>query len=422
MLDLTECVATARAIATQQGRESDAPYMRRLLERLAKAWPYGSVTHTKLNVGRGGLRIPGQVPGRAPPTQAQKLHPELEQSLNKKPKDWNMERYFSKPITKALDCVTGLGLPPAVEHELSTFIKSEVDVAPNAIQLKKSLFQKLIGESYPSEVRSIVTNRAVQLMRSRLAKAGQPEVLQPEDLAQLIKSEPIPECEAFYTIPLEKASPGGPSYTSRKWVGGKWVYSYPSKGKKKPPKHMREAAREALTTIAPHKQTTEEEEQQALHRLTSLDAQMRKMKKAEARGGKYYRRVSSPDGKKHRYFYNKEDYDKHSGKHLDGTEAQDAYVGKAALAMVTKAGKNGVGVKDFAKLVARHGSKCVHKACAGMVKSGKAKYKGGKFYFTGEQELQKPEPNKPGPNKTQEQSGKEQEAEAKKSFTFVIPR
>lgn len=177
--------------------------------QLKKGWPHGAHEAWSLNNQQGSVRIPGQVPGRAPPTQAQKLHPELENSLNKKPGDWSIERFFGKPVINARVVVSGLGLPPTVEDALEGYVAAEVDKADNAVRLKQALYAKLLSESYPKEVRAIVTSRAVQLMQYQLRKAGRSEIYQPEDLAELQASqrERAPESAAL-TIPLRKAANG----------------------------------------------------------------------------------------------------------------------------------------------------------------------------------------------------------------------
>lgn len=101
-----------------------------------------------------------------------------------------------------------------------------------------------------------------------------------------------------------------------------------------------------------------------------------KLKKGEARGGHYHARVSKEG--KHRYYYDAEEYEKQHGEHSHGGDNQNAYLNKAALKCVEKAGGD-CGFDAFKGLVKRFGPKQVHDAVRSHVDSGKLSFKKGKF-------------------------------------------
>lgn len=102
--------------------------------------------------------------------------------------------------------------------------------------------------------------------------------------------------------------------------------------------------------------------------------------KAEARGGKYYKRVPKKDGNGHHYFYKPEDYDKREDRHVSGEEASKAYISGKVSKCVAAAGEKGCGPDAFQALVKKHGHKSVAQVLKDSVNGGKLSFKKGKFY------------------------------------------
>ena len=102
--------------------------------------------------------------------------------------------------------------------------------------------------------------------------------------------------------------------------------------------------------------------------------------KAEARGGMYYKRMPSKNGKRHRYFYNKEDYDKRDDAHVSGDDATGTYLSNKVCKCVGAMGKKGCGPEAFDSLVKKYGTKRIAKTLKDTVKDGRLSYKKGKFY------------------------------------------
>jgi len=103
------------------------------------------------------------------------------------------------------------------------------------------------------------------------------------------------------------------------------------------------------------------------------------LEKAEARGGKYYKRVPSKNGKRHRYFYTPDDYDKRDDAHVSGEDASKAYLNNKVCKCVMGAGKKGCKTDAFEPLVKKYGSKSVAQSLKDSVNGGKLEYKKGRF-------------------------------------------
>jgi len=104
------------------------------------------------------------------------------------------------------------------------------------------------------------------------------------------------------------------------------------------------------------------------------------MRKAVARGGKYYKRVPKKDGNGHHYFYKPEDYDNRPDAHLSGEDAGRTYLSGKVAKCVAAAGKKGCGPDAFQDLVKKHGHKSVAQVLKDSVNGGKLSFKKGKFY------------------------------------------
>jgi len=102
--------------------------------------------------------------------------------------------------------------------------------------------------------------------------------------------------------------------------------------------------------------------------------------KAQARGGKYHRRIPTKSGKSWRYIYKPEDYDKREDKHVDGQEASKAYLAGKVEKCILQAGKGGCKAIAFKSLVKKYGSKKIAACLQESVKKGKCKFEKGRFY------------------------------------------
>jgi len=101
--------------------------------------------------------------------------------------------------------------------------------------------------------------------------------------------------------------------------------------------------------------------------------------KAEAHGGSYYRRVPRDDGK-HRYFYSKEDYDRHGGRHIEGAEARTTFIKNALYRKTCKSGGVGCAVEEFRNLTKRFGAQAVYEAAKALTDEQQIFFKGARFY------------------------------------------
>lgn len=81
------------------------------------------------------------------------------------------------------------------------------------------------------------------------------------------------------------------------------------------------------------------------------------LKKAEARGGSYHRRV--PTEKGYRYYYDEQKYKASKSAHTSGLEATESYLTGKIQKCIEAAGKGGCGPEAFSDLVKRYGAKVV---------------------------------------------------------------
>lgn len=82
------------------------------------------------------------------------------------------------------------------------------------------------------------------------------------------------------------------------------------------------------------------------------------LRKAEPKGGTYYRRVMGKSGR-YRYYYDQDKYERSKEAHLDGEGASKRAIKGKVGALLQKAGKNGIALADLKPLTKRYGSKLV---------------------------------------------------------------
>jgi len=82
------------------------------------------------------------------------------------------------------------------------------------------------------------------------------------------------------------------------------------------------------------------------------------MNKAEARGGKYHRRVPTENGK-HKYYYDEDQYRNREDAHMNGEDELKKYLSGKVQKCILKAGDNGCDIKAFESLVKKYGAKIV---------------------------------------------------------------
>jgi len=113
--------------------------------------------------------------------------------------------------------------------------------------------------------------------------------------------------------------------------------------------------------------------------MRAYNSVMRKsLVKAEARGGKYHRRIPRASGKGFRYIYSPEDYAKRADAHTGGEDNAKVYLG-SGIAKCLKAAGGSCGPDAFKSLVKRYGAKRVAEALRDGQKSGMIAFKKGKF-------------------------------------------
>ena len=116
------------------------------------------------------------------------------------------------------------------------------------------------------------------------------------------------------------------------------------------------------------------------------------LEKAEARGGRYHRRVPAKNGKGYRYIYDPEKYASRSDAHLSGAEARDSRIKKAVTAMLDE--KTECTPEDMKTLAKKFGA---HEVASVLKKQcgdgGSMEFKNGKFKKKAEQVKKSLEPD-----------------------------
>lgn len=115
--------------------------------------------------------------------------------------------------------------------------------------------------------------------------------------------------------------------------------------------------------------------QKSMTRIVSIS----ELRKAEARGGKYYRRVPHESGKGHRYIYDADKYHSRSDAHLSGEEVSHKRAHAAVQSHLEELGDKGGAPDDFKPVLEKHGKKAVD-ALREKVKNGDAHFHEGRFY------------------------------------------
>jgi len=103
------------------------------------------------------------------------------------------------------------------------------------------------------------------------------------------------------------------------------------------------------------------------------------LKKGEAKGGNYVRRVQTEKGG-YRYYYDEEKYKNSRHHQVTGDEAAKTYLSKTLSSMVEKSGTEGCGPESMKPLVKKYGAKKVGDVLRESCEGGHITYKGGKFY------------------------------------------
>jgi hypothetical protein len=104
------------------------------------------------------------------------------------------------------------------------------------------------------------------------------------------------------------------------------------------------------------------------------------LEKAQARGGKYHRRIPKQNGKGYTYVYDEEKYANRRDAHTNGDENSDGYILSKMMSQIEQAGKGGCGTDQFKSLVEKYGSKKVGALLQKEATAKKIIFKKGKFY------------------------------------------
>lgn len=101
--------------------------------------------------------------------------------------------------------------------------------------------------------------------------------------------------------------------------------------------------------------------------------------KAQARGGRYHRRVPTAKGG-WRYYYDAGEYEKRPDAHASGNETREQYMGGKVAGLVEAAGPKGLAVGDLRELAKKFGKSELAAHLKSSCAAGKLKFKKGRLY------------------------------------------
>jgi len=102
------------------------------------------------------------------------------------------------------------------------------------------------------------------------------------------------------------------------------------------------------------------------------------LRKAEARGGKYHRRIPQPGGE-FRYIYDEEQYKQRKDAHLAGPEAEHGRIVGKLQKVIDQAGGAGIHISELKALVQKFGAEKLSRALQSQIEKGSWRYDRGRF-------------------------------------------
>ena len=232
-----------------------------------------------------------------------------------------------KPVYRLRDVFSGLGLDPDAEASWQAMLGPAIEAAPSEVALRQAIFATMREQKAPGELGSAVLERARKYRAEKLHKSRVNVDKIKKRVLEWFKDNPNPSDDQVHDLA------------------------------------------ESLK-INPHKFET------VIYSL--LTDFVDDLRKAEAAGGTYYRRVKGKTGR-WRYYYDQQKYEGSPDAHLDGEGASKRAVRGKVGAMLEKAGKGGVKLADLKPLTKRYGSKLVGGVLNDARAKGELAYKGGRL-------------------------------------------
>lgn len=317
-----------------------------MAEEVFKAYLPGG-RHTSLGgVASGSFahyRVPGQVPSRDN-IEAMRL-------MSRQPKPFNPMQLFdhTEPRMTIDSVLDGLGMDTGQYNDWRKFLQKAL-TEDNELTMRRDLLSKMMAEGMVPELRRALFQRALVHYKGRMRKSLV-DVISIDDL----HAEMFPESE-----PLTKAYLNEEELRERHLA---YAYSRERDAMRK--NEIEGRIENLLARTGRSRQSFDEKYG---------------LKKADAKGGNYHRRVTNKAGK-HRYYYDPEQYGRSKDAHVDGNEAAANYIQKTVKARVEKAGEGGCPIDGMKDLVKRYGSEKVGDALKQACANGGLVYKGKKLYL-----------------------------------------
>lgn len=383
-------------------------------------------------IQQGWSRVPGQIPGKSLPLSATpRLSPDVQKLLTQMPEGVTVDRMLSKPVLRAQDAVSNLGLSKAMESSLSLVIQREAMKATNQVTFQKAINASVMEAGIPGDLQSLINSRAKQFYVSQLQKSGASETFTLAELSELKKSAIVhppaagalpkksPEIEkednkrkkevqkemgveapknesmakGFYILEKSEGEGSRGGHVIGHTASGKAVYSRKQKenriaGKLPKQNKMGTGAKRkimltgsAASSIGAEAYSTHTLSEMSDEHIDKLHDHLHKdLQKAkfEETGGKFVARVKKDD--KVKYYYDEEKYKKEHGQHETGEQVRNRHIATSVHKATHAAGEQGCDVTHYKEMVQKFGAQPVHDAVKAHVKNGVLDFKKGRFF------------------------------------------
>jgi len=311
------------------------------------------------------VKLGGQVPTRE--------NLEMLKLVQSKPKDFNpmMLLDHTEPKLTVDSVLDGLGFDNAEYSTWRKFLQKAFD-SDNEVILRKDLISKMMADRLNPQLRRALLQRAVVHYRGKMQKSKtMVDVITMDEVKLLTQVEACAKKHGLVIDDLRKAATGGEKRTYN--VEGhpevieqldKLLLTMNKLG-------SWGASRELVLSMdgdGPHwlkvdgvngklEKLDTDKDSIAMYSL--------KLKKADARGGTYHRRVPRASGKGYTYYYDPDKYNRSSNAHIEGATAAKSQIQKGVQKLLDgdTEGK-GVELKAIKAIVKRYGAK----ACSDAIK------------------------------------------------------
>ncbi len=295
-------------------------------------------------------RIPGQVPRLVARKTGAQFDPEVDPS--KPAPAFTMKRYWAetRPIMRVTAVAENLGLSLTKQKDIQRLVKNHVGIN-NELKFRQGLMGSLLQQRYDPTLRKTIMSRALDYYRRQ--PGPKKRTLQQRIWKSEIDDKGSPDTSQV-DIDIEHTE------VKRKKlvVPTGNIASMRAKEEPRDRDSVRgEGDEDRSQTVTPQMVVTLPN---PVEELKQKDSTFDAVKAKKARGGKYHRRVTSPDGK-HKYYKDEKAYNKRPDAHLSGGPTRSDYL-KQLVRKLVCGDEHGCHIEKLAPLISKYGTKEIAQA------------------------------------------------------------